>query len=122
MTAAARPRHAESYYAATAVGLEDYPALAGEVRSDVCVVGGGFTGLSAALHLAERGYDGVLLEAARLGWGAAGRNGGQLGTGQRKSQSSLEAMLGEGEARLLWDLAEEAKATVKERIARHQIA
>jgi gamma-glutamylputrescine oxidase len=116
-----RPRHAETYYAATAIGLEDHPALAGEVRCDVCVVGGGFTGLSAALHLAERGYDVVLLEAERLGWGASGRNGGQLGTGQRKSQSALEAMLGEGDARLLWDLAEEAKATVKERIARHQI-
>ena len=118
---ATRPRHAESYYAATAIGLEDRPALAGEVSCDVCVVGGGYTGLSAALHLAERGYEVVLLEAERLGWGASGRNGGQLGTGQRKSQSALEAMLGEGDARLLWDLAEEAKATVKERIARHRI-
>ena len=115
------PAHPDSYYAATAIGLEDHPALSGEQSCDVCVVGGGFTGLSAALHLAERGYDVVLLEAERLGWGASGRNGGQLGTGQRKGQRDLEKMLGAGDARLLWELAEEAKATVRERIQRHGI-
>ena len=116
------PAHADSYYAATAIGLEDHPVLQGEQSCDVCVVGGGFTGLSAALHLAERGYDVVLLEAERLGWGASGRNGGQLGTGQRKGQDALEKMLGAGDARLLWELAQEAKATVRERIQRHGIA
>jgi gamma-glutamylputrescine oxidase len=114
-------RHVKSYFAATAVGLKDYPVVQGELECDVCVVGGGFTGLAAALHLAERGYDVVLLEAERLGWGASGRNGGQLGTGQRKPQTALEKMLGKEAARRLWDLAEEAKATVRERVARHGI-
>ena len=70
------PRHAPSYYAATANQSGAWPELVGEARCDVCVVGGGFTGLSAALHLAERSYSVVLLEAARLGCGASGRNGG----------------------------------------------
>jgi len=70
--------HAKSYYAATASWQSDYPVLAGEHRCDVAVVGAGFTGLSTALHLAERGYDVAIIEANRVGWGASGRNGGQL--------------------------------------------
>ena len=65
-----------SWYAQTATPLPPFPAAAGEMRCDVCVVGGGFTGLSAALHLRERGFDVVLLEAQRVGFGASGRNGG----------------------------------------------
>jgi gamma-glutamylputrescine oxidase len=117
-----RSRHVETYYAATAEGLSDYPRLEGALDCDVCVVGGGFTGLSAALHLAERDYHVVLLEAERVGWGASGRNGGQLNSGQRKGQGELERQLGKATARQLWDLAEEAKATVRERVARHGIA
>ena len=79
-----------SWYAATAAPLPPFPALAGEVEADVCVVGGGYTGLSAALHLAEAGLDVVLLEAQRVGWGASGRNGGQVGSGQRRDQDWLE--------------------------------
>ena len=70
--------HTRSYYAATANWQTDYPVLAGEHRCDVAVVGAGFTGVSAALHLAERGYDVAVIEANRIGWGASGRNGGQL--------------------------------------------
>jgi len=117
----AAPQHVRSYYAATANDLRERPALGGEARADVCVIGGGFTGLSAALHLAERGYQVVLLEAERLGWGASGRNGGQMNSGQRVGQKALEALVGLEEARRLWDLAEEAKATVRERVARHAI-
>ncbi len=116
-----RSPHPESYYAATALGAVEHPSLTGELDCEVCVIGGGFTGLSAALHLAERGYDVVLLEARRIGWGASGRNGGQLGSGQRQSQSELERLVGAERARALWDLAEEAKATVKQRIRRHNI-
>ncbi len=117
-----RPPDPESYYAATARGVIAHPRLLGEVTCDVCVIGAGFTGLSAALHLAERGYDAVLLEARRVGWGASGRNGGQLGSGQRQSQDELERLVGAEQARALWDLAEEAKATVKQRIRRHDIS
>ena len=70
--------HTGSYYAATANWQTDYPQLVGEQHCDVAVVGAGFTGVSTALHLAERGYDVALIEANRVGWGASGRNGGQL--------------------------------------------
>jgi len=116
-----RSRHTDSYFAATALGAIEHPRLLGAVACDVCVIGGGFTGLSTALHLAERGYDVVLLEARRTGWGASGRNGGQLGSGQRQPQGELERLVGAAQARALWNLAEEAKATVKERIRRHDI-
>lgn len=113
--------HVNSYYAATANFLPEYPSAEDTVSCDVCVVGGGFTGLSCALHLAELGYDVVLLEAERVGWGASGRNGGQVGSGQRKSQGELEAMLGTRHARCLWELAEESKKTVQELIEKHCI-
>lgn len=111
-----------TWYEASAGAHPAWPALDGDLRADVCVVGGGYTGLSCALHLAERGYRTVLLEARRIGNGASGRNGGQLGSGQRRDQSTLERELGEEQARLLWSLAEEAKALVRARIARHGIA
>jgi gamma-glutamylputrescine oxidase len=113
--------HVASYYAATANRDIAYPPLHGGVRADVCVIGGGYTGLSAALHLRERGYDVVLLEAERIGWGASGRNGGQVGTGQRRPQSELEQNLGTGHARLLWDLSLEAVKLVGDMISRHGI-
>jgi gamma-glutamylputrescine oxidase len=110
-----------SYYAATALPLERFPALAGRVRADVCVIGAGYTGLSSALHLAERGLRVVVLEAHRVGFGASGRNGGQVGSGQRLDQGALERIAGREDARRLWDLAEEAKALVRDLIARHAI-
>jgi gamma-glutamylputrescine oxidase len=114
--------HPDSYYAATANATAEHPHLADSVYADVCVIGGGFTGVSTALHLAERGYDVVLLEAARIGAGASGRNGGQVISGQRLDVNDLETAFGAKRTRLLWQLAEEAKATVRERIARHAIA
>ncbi|PZQ96766.1 MAG: FAD-dependent oxidoreductase [Cereibacter sphaeroides] len=108
-----------SYYAATAAPLDRFDALRGEVRADVCVVGGGYTGLSAALHLAERGFKVVLLEAHCVGFGASGRNGGQVGSGQRRDQDDLESMFGFETARKLWDLSEEAKALLRGLIDRH---
>ncbi len=110
-----------SYYAATATPFAPLPALQGEVSADVCIVGGGYTGLSAALHLAERGYSVVLLEAHRLGFGASGRNGGQVGSGQRQDQDWLEAAAGKSAAHLMWDMAEEAKALVKSLIRSHDM-
>ncbi len=92
------------------------------MHADVAVIGGGFTGLSAALHLAEAGIDVALVEARRVGWGASGRNGGQLHTGQRRDQDWLEEHLGMDTAKRLWTLAEEAKATTLGLIAKHAIA
>ncbi|MEM9009788.1 MAG: FAD-binding oxidoreductase [Pseudomonadota bacterium] len=116
-----RGTYPASWYAATANPAPERPALEGARRADVCIVGGGYTGLSAALHLAEAGADVVLLEAHRVGWGASGRNGGQLGSAQRVDQRTLEARLGEAQARALWHLAEDAKRLAKDLIARHRI-
>lgn len=102
-----------SWYAASTPAPAPFDSLKGEVKADVCVVGAGYTGLSAALHLAQAGRRVVVLEAHRVGFGASGRNGGQLGSGQRVDQHGLESMVGDTQARALWDLGEEAKALVK---------
>ncbi|MFV0245876.1 MAG: NAD(P)/FAD-dependent oxidoreductase [Qingshengfaniella sp.] len=114
-------RYPHSWYAATADPPPPQPALAGTVRADICVVGGGYTGLSAALHLARRGYAVRLLEAQRLGFGASGRNGGQIGSGQRLEQTDLETRFGPDTARHLWHLGEAAKAKVAALIDTHRI-
>ena len=110
-----------SFYAATVDAAPSFPPLSGRAQAHVAIIGGGYTGLSAALHLAEAGIDVALVEAKRVGWGASGRNGGQLHSGQRRDQDWLEAKLGVDDAHHLWELAEEAKALVKGLIARHRI-
>ncbi|HEY0275464.1 MAG TPA: FAD-binding oxidoreductase [Paenirhodobacter sp.] len=109
----ANDRHGEypaSYYAATRDGAPDRTQLQGAHRADVCIVGAGYTGLSAALHLAEAGRRVIVLDAHRAGFGASGRNGGQIGSGQRLEVTDLEKMAGKPAARRLWDMAEDAKA------------
>jgi gamma-glutamylputrescine oxidase len=106
-----------SYYAATAAPLDPFPALQGAVRADVCIVGGGYTGLSAALHLAQRGYDVVLLEAHRVGFGASGRNGGQVGSASGRIRSGWKRRWARKTPIGCGTLAEEAKALVKSLIA-----
>ena len=108
--------HAPSYYAATANDATVHPPLAGEVAADVCIVGGGYSGLSAALELAGRGYKVALLEAARIGWGASGRN-----SGYAAGIARLTGWVGPEDARRLWLVAEEAKAIIRERVERHAI-
>jgi gamma-glutamylputrescine oxidase len=112
----------QGYYAASIAPEPPRPALNGRRTCDICVVGGGYTGLSAALHAAESGARVVLLEAQRVGFGASGRNGGQIHTGLRKEQSELEAWLGAAHARDLWSLSEEAKALLRALVSRHEIA
>jgi gamma-glutamylputrescine oxidase len=104
------PLHAPSYYAATVAYTVIAAPLAGAQSCDVCIVGGGFTGSSAALHLARRGLSVKLLEQSRLGWGASGRNGGQAHVGLRRNQNWLEATVGAAHARKLWELALSARA------------
>lgn len=111
----------ESYYAATANPFAPAPNLEGDVQADVVVIGGGYTGLHAALNAAERGFSVILLEAGRIGWGASGRNGGQMIPGWRKGASELISRCGEAKARVLFDLALEARALTLERIEKHAI-
>lgn len=111
----------DSWYYATARGLVERPRLSERLSADVCVIGGGYTGLSAALELAARGYQVVLLEGYRIGCGASGRNGGVLGMGQRKEQDELEQWLGAETARRLWQVAVDANALVRDRIHRYAI-
>ena len=75
------PKYPNSWYRASAELLPEQSSLQGDVSADVCVIGAGYTGLSTALHLAKAGKRVVVLEAARVGWGASGRNGGHVGTG-----------------------------------------
>lgn len=110
-----------SYYAATVDPLAPFPTAAGAISCDVCVIGGGYTGLSAALHLVQKGYDVVLLEAQRVGFGASGRNGGQVGTGQRVAMDAVEKMVGMGPARALWDLSLDSVQLVKDLIVDHDM-
>ena len=116
-----RGAYPPSWYADTVIPLEPFAPLRGETRADVCIIGGGYTGLSAALHLAELGLDVALLEAHRVGFGASGRNGGQLGSGQRMDQDGLERLMGRDMAHQLWEMAEDAKKLVKDLIAKHDI-
>jgi gamma-glutamylputrescine oxidase len=110
-----------SWYEDTAGPRPEYPRLDGDRRADVVIVGGGFTGLSAAAHLAKAGVDVTLIDANRFGDGASGRNGGQLGTGHRTSLDELEEVVGWTRAKALFDLAEEAKAHLLEFAAVNRI-
>lgn len=114
--------YVESYYRDTRrVALDDTSALVGQQRVDVAIVGGGVTGCSAALHLAERGYQVALLEANRIGWGASGRSGGQILTGFGTEMSVIAKSLGQDAAREAWQMSREAVRLTADLIARHAI-
>lgn len=115
------PTHVNSWYAASANRPLQLSALAGSAHADVCIVGGGYTGLSSAIHLRKLGYSVVLLEANRLGWGASGRNGGHVSTGQRAGQDPLEKLLGKERAHALWNLGLEGVQTVCDLVAEFAI-
>src|SRR5260221_8725145 len=111
----------ESYYSATAAIPAPAPPLAAPIQADVCVVGAGMAGCSAALHLAEQGLRVVLLEEQRVGWGASGRNGGQVLPGIAKGQAALERLIGPGDARAIWDITLEGVKLMRQRIAHYGI-
>lgn len=117
-----RGEYPSSWYAATVEPFAPQLPLQESLNCDVCIIGAGFTGLSAALSLAESGVDVVLLDAHRIGWGASGRNGGQLGSGQRVDQDDLEKQYGVDTAHALWDLAQASKRCVHQLMERHGIA
>jgi len=101
--------------------LAEQPPASGDLAYDVCIVGGGYTGLSCALHLAKSGKSVVVLEAERVGWGASGRNGGHVGIGQRADQYSLEKWYGKPTAKELWRLGLEAVDLVSDLVKENGI-
>ncbi|BBO99611.1 NAD(P)/FAD-dependent oxidoreductase [Sulfuriferula nivalis] len=110
-----------SYYTDSVNAKPDYPRLEGDLEADVCVVGAGLAGLSAAIELADRGYSVIVLEAETVGWGASGRNGGQIIAGLACDQSVIEKALGFEAARQAWDITISALNLVRERIKRFDI-
>ncbi len=116
------PAHAPSYYAHSAHPAPARPPLQGRVTADVCVVGAGYTGLSTALALAEAGLQVVVLEAARVGWGASGRNGGQIVHSFSRDLDVIESAYGPAVAEPLGRMMFEGAAIIRERVARYGIA
>ncbi|HCN64661.1 MAG TPA: FAD-binding oxidoreductase [Pseudomonas sp.] len=117
-----RSQHTASYYAASSLPQPDHPVLQGDVVADVCVVGGGFSGLNTALELAERGMSVVLLEAHKIGWGASGRNGGQLIRGVGHGLDQFEGVIGKDGVRQMKLMGLEAVEIVRQRVERFNIA
>jgi len=113
--------HIASYYAATAIESPERPPLRGEIESDVCVIGGGFSGVASALSLAERGFNVVLLEGKRIGWGASGRNGGQVLPGW-SGEGELVSQLGERAREFLDRTRYLGNEIVESRIKKYAIA
>jgi gamma-glutamylputrescine oxidase len=112
----------DSYYEATVTRPPPHPPLAEQVRADVCVIGAGYAGLSAALELARRGYSVVLLEAQRAGWGASGRNGGQVIVGfGNDGECAIERQFPREDARRAWDVTVDGVALLHERRLAHGI-
>lgn len=116
-----RTEHTSSYYAATRNEVQDRPALAEAIDADVCIIGAGFTGLSSALHLAEAGFRVVVLEAARIGYGASGRNGGQLVNSYSRDIDVIEKNYGAEMGKTLGNMAFEGADIIRQRIAQYQI-
>jgi gamma-glutamylputrescine oxidase len=124
-TGALRPvagaAYINSYYAASARPAPVRPAVEGPLDCDVCVVGGGIAGCSAALHLAERGLSVLLLEQHRIGWGGSGRSGGQAIFGVAAGQAKLRRLVGPADARAVWDVSVEGLALLRSLIGRFGI-
>ena len=112
--------HTSSYYAASVNKVTDYPRLKDNLRADVCIIGGGFTGISTALTLSERGYNVCVLEANRIGWGASGRNGGQLIGGISGEQKLIESDPALGD--LVWEMRWRGNDIVRERVEKYDIS
>lgn len=118
---ASNPGHADSWYAFSATDKRVRPALEGEIEADVCVIGAGFTGISCALQLAESGFSVVVLEAERIGFGASGRNGGQIVNGYSRDLEVIAARYGQDKADALGAMSLEGGRIIRERVAKYGI-
>jgi len=113
--------HAPSYYADSANPSPERPFLHGAVEADVCIIGAGYTGLSSGLHLAEAGFKVVILEQAKVGWGASGRNGGQIVHSYSRDIDVIEQNYGKEQAKPLAEMMFEGAQIIRERVAKYNI-
>lgn len=111
----------QSYYAASANPVPQRPALQGETETDVCIIGAGYTGLSTALFLLENGFKVSIVEAAKVGFGASGRNGGQIVNSYSRDIDVIERTVGPKQAQLMGQMAFEGGRIIRERIAKYDI-
>lgn len=114
-------RHTTSYYAASANPAPARPALQGDHTIDICVVGAGYSGLSTALYLAEKGYKVAIIEGAQVGWGASGRNGGQIVNGLNASLQTIKKRYGQDTANFVAGLMQEGGEIIRERVSTYDI-
>ncbi|MHC2145255.1 NAD(P)/FAD-dependent oxidoreductase [Pseudomonas sp. 210_17 TE3656] len=114
-------QHASSYYRASVAAMPEHPVLSAELSADVCVIGGGFTGVNTAIELAQRGLSVILLEARRIGWGASGRNGGQLIRGIGHEVEGFARYVGQEGVKYLQRAGIESVEVVAKRINEHNI-
>lgn len=121
MSAISSLDYVNSWYAASVTPPPAAPPLEGDTRADVCVIGAGIAGCSAALSLAERGYRVAVLEAHRVGWGASGRSGGQVIYGLATEQDRITSLVGAQDGRRIWDMSLDAIEQLRQRIAHHAI-
>ena len=110
-----------SFYRSSIEDLYSQDNLSSTADVDICVIGGGLTGISSALNLSNKGFSVALCEARKIGWGASGRNGGQLGIGMRKDQYTIEKKLGLNHAKELWNLGLESVQDVKNLIFHYHV-
>ncbi|HEX2147057.1 MAG TPA: FAD-binding oxidoreductase [Pseudorhizobium sp.] len=115
------PGHTHSWYAASANDKRLRPKLEGDVEAEICIIGAGFTGISAALELCERGYSVVVVEAERVGFGASGRNGGQIVNGYSRDLETIAARYGQDKAVRLGEMSLEGGQIIRDRVARYGI-
>lgn len=113
--------HTASYYAASANPAPDRPPLKGDITADILIVGAGYSGLSTGLHLVEKGYKVAIIEAARVGWGASGRNGGQIVNGLNASLQTIRKRYGQDTATFVAGLVQEGGEIIRERISTYDI-
>lgn len=121
MTAVHTPNHADSYYFSSLKYQQEYPSLQESIEADVCIVGGGFSGISSAIELAERGYKVVVLESHKIGWGASGRNGGQIIRGIGQNIQGFKKTIGQHGVDAITQLGHQANQIVIDRINKYKI-
>jgi glycine/D-amino acid oxidase-like deaminating enzyme len=114
-------KYPDSYYHATLNDKAGFPVAEGQIKTQVCIIGGGFSGVSTALELKERGFDVVLLEAYKIGWGASGRNGGQLIRGIGHGLDQFKSAIGSEGVKSIEDMGFECMDVVLDRIAKYDI-